>query len=101
MSRAWRSGSTTAWRRTRANVILRDIAAGWGCRTHEEGWCQRANTNPHTCTHRPEQAHHLDGVTAGRHNLDRIVTACRTCNQVIGDPNRGSDDPQPQPMTRW
>lgn len=100
MSRSWANGSTTAWRRTRAAVLTRDAALGYGCRAHEDHWCERAHARTHTCTHRATHAHHTRGRQTTGDDPAHIVAACRPCNLAIGDPTK-APDPPPKPRTRW
>jgi hypothetical protein len=100
VSKGWAGGSTTAWRRTRRAVLLRDAALGYHCRAHQDGWCERANTRPHTCTRQPTEAHHTHGKAQTGDDPAHIVSSCRTCNLAIGDPTK-APDPTPTPRTRW
>lgn len=85
MSRAWQGGSTRAWRRTRAAVLLRD---GYRCQL-----------TLHGCTIRADQVHHTAGrATTGDHP-DHLVAACAHCNRTVGDPT--TTDPTPTPRTTW
>jgi hypothetical protein len=98
MSNSWKGGSTRAWRRLRAWVLLRD--AGKGCRAHREGWCDRANAPPHECADRGETAHHTRGKAVTGDDPEHIVAACTVCNLAIGDPSKGADPPG-RSSTRW
>ena len=79
MSRAWGKGSTRQWRKIRQLALVRDREI---CQLRHEG----------VCTYRATEVHHLDGKAAGDH-LDRVVSTCRECNQLEGDPTQG--DPEP------
>lgn len=105
MSRSWKGGSTTAWRRLREAVILRDQER---CRAHNDGWCARV-PGKHTCLGRAPltgppsrvgHAHHTRGRAATGDDPAHIVAACPPCNLHIGDPTQHAD-PRPQPRTRW
>jgi|SRR3954462_9861986 len=100
MSKGWSGGSTRQWRRVRALVLTRDAAAGWGCRAHEDGWCDPPGVDPHTCTGRPTHAHHTRGK---RHGDDpqHIVASCGPCNLAIGEPDPAPVDPPAVPVTPW
>lgn len=107
MSKSWAGGSTRAWRQTRVRVLVRDRAAGWGCRAHEEGWCARAGAGPHECTHRADvsgpyagHAHHTHGRDITGDDMRYIVSSCAACNLAIGDPGK-ADDPPLRPVTQW
>lgn len=96
MSRAWRGGSTRAWRRTRAAVLLRD---GYQCKLALPGtWTTRDGRTRH-CLGRADCVHHRDGKAYGD-DLDQLVAACTPCNLKVGDP---SDQPDPpgRSSTRW
>ncbi|WP_020385933.1 HNH endonuclease [Kribbella catacumbae] len=74
MSKGWEGGSTRAYRKLRAFVLLRD---NYQCQL----------TTKDICTHVGDQLHHLDGVNAGKLcPPDRAVAACGPCNNHIGDP---------------
>lgn len=88
MSQSWANGSTRRWRRIRAAVLHRDAQAGWICRAHEEGWCNR-KPGTHTCTRIPNEAHHTLGKALTGDNPDHLVSACKACNLHIGDPTTG------------
>lgn len=85
MSGAWTSGSTRAWRRTRAAVLVRD---GHRCQLRPPG-----------CTLVATHVHHTRGRAVTGDDPAYLVAACEHCNLAIGDPAR--HDPEPRPMTRW
>lgn len=72
MSKSWAGGSTSAWRRVRRQVLVRD---DYLCQIKIRG----------TCTG--------DDPTY-------LVAACAPCNLAIGDPTQ-QPDPQPRRMTQW
>lgn len=103
MSTAWGKGSTRAWRRTRALVLLRD---GYRCRAHADGWCARV-PGEHTCTEvaalsGPDagHAHHTLGKAVTGDDMAHLVAACAACNLHIGDPAKHTDPPN-RAVTRW
>ncbi len=100
MSKGWAGGSTTAWRRVREYVLRRDALAGWRCRAHEEGWCERSDAAPHQCTSHATHAHHTHGREQTGDDPAYIVSSCTPCNLAIGDPTT-APDPTPIPRTRW
>jgi hypothetical protein len=100
MSRSWAGGSTRWWRQVRADVLARDRAQGWGCRAHEEGWCERAGAKPHVCLARGEVGHHTLGRSVTGDDPRHVVSSCAVCNLAIGDPTAGRD-PDPTPRTKW
>lgn len=91
MSNAWAGGSTSAWRKVRLLVLIRD---GWVCRL-----CGEA-INPSLRTPHPRSAevHHVRGKEYG--DDPRYLIAChRECNLKLGDPNK--HDPRPRKVDRW
>lgn len=92
MSRAWRGGSTRAWRKLRTLVLNRDA---WTCQL-----CQQ-HINPTLTPPHPRSAtvHHTKGKAYGD-DPRYLVAAHRECNMEVGDPT-ATPDPAPTPMTRW
>lgn len=102
MSKAWSGGSTRAWRIVRERVLNRDGARGWGCRAHEEGWCERDNAGPHVCRHVGEVAHHTRGRAVTGDDPAHMVNSCEPCNLAIGEPGaRTVAEPRNVPITVW
>lgn len=85
MSRRWKAGSTTAWRKIRAQVLDRDAHR---CQLRLAGICT------HTATH----VHHTRPRELAGDDPAHLVAACAPCNQAVGDPTR--HDPAPRP-SRW
>jgi hypothetical protein len=103
MSKSWAGGSTTAHRKARRFVLLRD---GERCRAHKDGWCARV-PGEHVCLGvaplsgpQPGHAHHTHGKAVTGDDPAWMVAACAPCNLHIGDPTKHADPP-PQPRTRW
>jgi hypothetical protein len=100
VSRSWEGGSTSAWRRVREEVLLRD---GGVCRAHADGWCARVR-RPHVCEGRAPlaggHAHHTLGRAVTGDDPRFIVAACSACNLHIGDPTQ-QHDPRNRRVTRW
>lgn len=86
MSRSWKGGSTRAWRRTRATVLLRD---GYRCKLQLPG-----------CTGTATHAHHTLGRATTGDDPTYIVAACEHCNLATGDPTK-TPDPPGRSMTQW
>lgn len=99
MSKSWGRGSTRAWRRTRALVLLRD--AGRGCRAHRDGWCnQVTRPSSHACTDTQDCVHHTLGKARTGDDPRHMVASCTACNLHIGDPTTHNDPPN-KAVTRW
>ncbi len=86
MSRSWAKGSTTRWRRVRAEVLVRDRGR---CRLRIEGVC----TGAATCVH------HVAGRDATGDDPAYLVASCQPCNLTTGDPT--NRDPPHRAMTTW
>lgn len=89
MSKAWKGGSTRAWREKRARVLARD---GYRCRVQVAGVCVGFSV--------PMHVHHLDGKRNGD-NESRLVASCMPCNLHIGQPKRAMADPPCKAVTQW
>lgn len=83
MSKAWAGGSTSAWRRTRARILLRD---GHACQLRIPG----------VCTGTADQVHHTIGKGISEADAD-LVAACQACNLRLGKP----DTDPPHKVTTW
>lgn len=96
VSRAWAKGSTTAWRRLRAQVLQRDE---YQCqlRLDEcvglERWSLTGKGQAH--------AHHIKGRAITGDDPRWIVCACGPCNLAVGDPKAQRHDPAPTPHSSW
>lgn len=75
MSRAWKSGSTTRWRRVRAAVLERDQHR---CQLRIQG----------VCTTTADQVHHLVSRATAGDDPRYLVAACRACNLKVGEPGQ-------------
>lgn len=75
-----RTGSTRAWRRTRAYVLARD---GWTCRTCRTPLCPRQCTPP--CPTCPEAGHITPRARHGSDDPTNLIAQCRHCNLTLGD----------------
>lgn len=84
MSRNWKGGSTTAWRRVRAVVLLRD---SYRCQLRI----------PNVCTTEATQVHHLLGRDISGDDPRYLVAACRPCNLKAGQPGHQ----QPKRVSNW
>lgn len=85
MSSHWKHGSTWAWRKLRAQILLRDL---YRCQLRLPG-----------CTDLATQVHHTLGKAAGD-DPAHLVASCQGCNLKVGDPMK-SRNPAPRPMTKW
>ncbi len=100
MSRAWRNGSTRAWRRTRGLILANNQATNGGrCQIALPGQWRTRDGQLRHCLGQADCVHHTAGARYG-HDPKQLVAACTPCNLKIGDPDR-APDPAPKPMTRW
>lgn len=89
MSRSWSKGSTSAWRRIRARVLLDNQARNGGrCQLQLRG-----------CTGQADQVHHVVGRALTGDDPKWLTAACAWCNGVVGDPTKSN--PQPKRVSRW
>lgn len=72
-----RRGSTTRWRRIRAEVLERD---GETCQLRIKGICVERSE--------PMHVHHTKGHAATGDNPRYLVAACSSCNEHLGDPEK-------------
>jgi 5-methylcytosine-specific restriction endonuclease McrA len=84
MSRSWQGGSTRAWRRVRAAVLLRD-----------RGTCQLQLPG---CTGLATCVHHTRGRAVTGDDPGWLVASCAHCNLVVGEPQM---NPRPRGGTQW
>lgn len=100
MSRGWAGGSTRAWRRTRAAVLLHNLLTNGGrCQLALPGtWRTRAG-QLRRCLGRADCVHHPHGKARGD-DPRLLMAVCTPCNLKVGDPTR-RPDPPPRPRTRW
>lgn len=89
MSKAWRGGSTRAWRKLRAQVLLNN-------RVTNAGRCQL--NLPGICTGEADCVHHTQGRAATGDDPRYLVAACTACNLAIGEPQASI---KPRPITKW
>jgi hypothetical protein len=85
MSKGWSGGSTRAWRRTRALVLVRD---GYTCQLRLPG-----------CTSLAEHVHHTRGKALGD-DPAYLLSSCAHCNLTLGDPTKLAARPN-EGVTRW
>jgi hypothetical protein len=90
MSRAWRGGSTSRWRKVRAQILAENLAATGGA-------CQAAV--PGVCTGQQEQVHHVLGRAVSGDDRRYLMPVCAACNRAIGEP--GKRLPQHKTVTKW
>lgn len=92
MSRGWGRGSTRAWRKTRAAVLLENL-------TSNNGRCTLAI--PDVCTGAATCVHHTRGRLVTGDDRRFLAAACAPCNLRIGDPTKATADPHGRSATRW
>ncbi len=102
MSAGWTGGSTTAWRRLRAQVLQANRLSNAGrCTVRVGALCPRHHRRCEgICTGVATQAHHTRGK---RHGDDPryIVASCAACNGHVGDPATYTPNlARPNPV-RW
>lgn len=89
MSRSWAAGSTTAWRKVRARVLLAN-------QQENAGRCVLAILG--VCEGNANQVHHLKGKAFGD-DVRHLVAVCRACNLHVGSP--GKNQVKPEPKSSW
>lgn len=89
MSKGWRGGSTRAYRKVRAAILLNNQATNAGQCTVQV---------PDVCTGRADCVHHTKGRAVTGDDPRYMVAACTACNLHIGQP---IIDPRPSPRTEW
>lgn len=88
VSEGWKNGSTWAWRKTRKQILQRDMHR---CQLRLEG-----------CRVIADCVHHTHGRSVTGDDPAYLVAACTPCNLKVGDPQgRVSKDPQFQPHKQW
>lgn len=90
MSKAWASGSSRRWRRTRAGVLAEN-------RRLNGSRCQAGVAG--VCTGWAEQVHHTKGRAVTGDDPRFLVATCQACNLALGDVTAAS--PEPRPVTKW
>ncbi len=89
MSRSWRGGSTSAWRRTRAAVLANNLATNGG----------RCTLQTTVCTGQATEVHHTLGRSVTGDDPRYLQAVCGECNRYIGDPTK--HEPRPKLRSRW
>lgn len=89
MSKAWAKGSTTAWRKLRAAILLQnEMTNGGKCGLQLEG-----------CTGTANQVHHIYGKEHGD-DPSGLMAVCAHCNYKYGSPSKHRD-PKGKPADYW
>ena len=86
MSSTWKGGSTTAWRKLRVRILVRD---NYQCKLRLDG-----------CTTTAQCVHHILGKRITGDDPRYLVSACNHCNLKLGDPTKKPDPPS-KGITRW
>lgn len=84
MSKSWKGGSTTQWRKIRLYVLGRDRYR-----------CQLQI--PKVCTGIADQAHHVLPRAIAGDDPYYLLAACRACNLKAGEPGHQ----QPKRVSSW
>jgi hypothetical protein len=84
MSKAWAAGSTTAWRKTRAEVLKNNLI-------NNQGRCRLLL--PEVCTGRATQVHHTLGRAVTGDDPRYLMAVCAQCNVKVGNPATHKDTP--------
>jgi hypothetical protein len=101
VSKAWRGGSTRAWRKLRAEILEAN-------RVNNGGRCQAQVK--HICSGLATIAHHTRGREVTGDDPRYIVGVCKPCNLHIGNPIEhekkcrlcvADHDPAPLQLTDW
>lgn len=79
MSRAWRGGSTTAWRKLRAEILAENAISNGGR-------CTLAI--PGVCTQVANVVHHTLGKAVTGDDRRYLAAVCAPCNQYVGEPSQ-------------
>jgi len=90
MSYSWRGGSTSAWRKVRARVLLANQQDNGGRCTLAIGG---------VCTGQADTVHHVLGRRATGDDERYLAAVCAACNLHVGDPGRIS--PGHSTSTDW
>lgn len=103
MSRRWARGSTRAWRRLRARVLLANLADNGGrCQIALPGTWVTADGQIRRCLGRADCVHHTRGRAITGDDPRFLVAACTPCNLKAGDPTKTAQyDPPGRSATRW
>ena len=107
MSTAWRTGSTRAWRKRRADVLAENLRTNAGrCVLAVKG----------VCTLRADTVHHVRGRAATGDDPRWLVASCGPCNRHVAEPAQhpaschcgwglkqraSSTSPRPRRVSRW
>lgn len=90
MSKVWEGGSTTRWRKIRANILLQNKITNGG----------RCTLSTPVCTGIADTVHHTLGRAITGDDPRYLVAACAACNGHLGQPNHRPDPPC-KPRTKW
>lgn len=100
MSRAWARGSTAAWRRLRAQVLLANQAENQGrCQVAIPGTWLNAKGETVQCLGVADCVHHRVGRAVSGDDPRFLVACCTPCNLHIGEPK--SNSPQHKRVSEW
>lgn len=97
MSSSWEGGSTTRWRRIRAQILARDR---YMCRIAFPGTWTTRTGEVRRCLGRADCVHHTKGRTVTGDDPEHMIAACTPCNLRVGDP-RKHHEPSITRHSKW
>lgn len=90
MSKSWSQGSTTRWRKLRAQILANNEATNQGrCTARIAG----------VCTGVANEVHHTMGREVTGDDPRYLRAVCKACNGDIGKPGR--KNPAPKRISSW
>jgi len=91
VSRAWKRGSSRAWRKLRAEILLANLVGNQGMCTLKI---------PTVCAGKATQVHHTLGRATTGDDPRYLAAVCQPCNLHVGEPE-ANPDPPVRARTAW
>lgn len=95
MSKAWKNGSTTRWRKIRGWVLDQNRGVNGG----------RCGLEiPGVCTGEADTVHHVLGRAVTGDDPRYLQAVCRACNLRVGEPGRAGGkphSPKHKTISKW